>query len=116
MTITVRSLDLITIVDLDGRLVAGDGVQLLKDKINSLVFQNHRELLINLARVQYIDSSGLGELVGCLTTVARAGGHLKLLHVNGRNRDLLALTKLLTAFDVFESEADAIRSFAAVGA
>jgi len=112
MKITERASDIVTVLDLDGKLVAGDGTQLLKDKINSLVFQNRRELLINLGNVPYIDSSGLGELVACLTTVTRAGGHLKLSRANERNRDLLALTRLLTVFDVFDSEADAVRSFA----
>jgi anti-sigma B factor antagonist len=116
MTITERSSDLITVLDLDGKLVTGPGVQLLKDKINSLVLQNRSEIVLNLANVPFIDSSGLGELVTCFTTVTRGGGHLKLLRINERNRDLLVLTKLITVFDAFETEPEAVRSFAAVGA
>ena len=111
MTITERTTGNITVLDLDGKLVGGSGVQLLKDKVNSLVFQNRSNLLLNLRDVPYIDSSGLGELVTCFTTVTRAGGSLKLLHANERSRDILALTRLLTVFELFDSEADAVRSF-----
>jgi len=111
MTITERSTGLLAILDLDGKLTLGDGAQLLKDKVNSLVLQGRREVIVNLAKVTAIDSSGLGEIVACLTTVKRGGGRLKLLHLNSRHRDLLSITKLLTVFEVYDAEEEATRSF-----
>ena len=113
MKISERTVGAVTVLDLDGKLVTADGTQILKDKVNSLVFQKRCEVLLNLRNVPYIDSGGLGELVTALTTVSRAGGHLKLVNANEKSRDLLALTKLVTVFEVFESEPDAVRSFGA---
>ena len=86
-------------------------VEALKDKINSLVLQGHKKLVLNLADVPYIDSAGLGEIVRTFTTVSRQGGSLKLLSLTKRITDLLAITKLLTVFETHDNEADAIRSF-----
>ena len=113
MEITERVVDTITILDLNGKLTIGDGAQLLKDKSESLVFQGRNRVIVNLAAVPYIDSGGLGQLVACYTTVAKAGGRLKLLNVGTRNHDLLSITKLVSVFDTFDSEKEAIESYAA---
>jgi anti-sigma B factor antagonist len=89
----------------------GEGDELLKDKVNSLVNQGHKKIVLNLAEVPYIDSAGLGEIVRTYTTVSRQGGSLKLLSLTKRITDLLAITKLLTVFETHDNEADAIRSF-----
>ncbi|HEU4927152.1 MAG TPA: STAS domain-containing protein [Vicinamibacterales bacterium] len=111
MEITERTVDTITILDLSGKLTIGDGAQLLKDKSESLVFQGRNRLIVNLANVPYIDSGGLGQLVACYTTLAKAGGRLTLLNVSTRNHDLLSITKLVAVFDTFESEQEAIDSY-----
>ena len=111
MDITERVVDTITILDLSGRLTIGDGAQLLKDKSESLVFQGRNRLIVNLANVPYIDSGGLGQLVACYTTLAKAGGRLTLLKVSTRNHDLLSITKLVAVFDTYESEQEAIDSY-----
>ena len=110
MEITERTVDTITILDLSGKLTIGDGAQLLKDKSESLVFQGRNRVIVNLANVPYIDSGGLGQLVACYTTLAKAGGRLTLLNVSTRNHDLLSITKLVAVFDTFESEQEAIDS------
>ena len=103
----------VTILDLKGKITLGDGDEALKDKINSLVLQNRRRILLNLADVPYIDSAGLGEVVRTYTTVSRQGGSLKLVNLTKRITDLLSITKLLTVFETFESEQDAVQSFSA---
>jgi anti-sigma B factor antagonist len=113
MEIKERSNGAVSVLDLNGKLVAGDGAQRLKDKINSLVFQNRTQILLNLEGVSQIDSTGLGEIVACLTAVTRGGGKLKLAHLTKRNQDLLSITKLATVFETFDSEAEAVRSFGA---
>ena len=113
MTIEQRSVDSVVVLDLSGRLVLGDGSGLLKDKINSLVLDGHKKIVLNLAGVPYIDSSGLGEIVRTYTTVSRQGGSLKLLNLTKRITDLLSITKLLTVFETHDSEDDAVRSFSA---
>ncbi len=111
MTIEERPTDGVMILDLKGKLTIGEDVELVKDKINSLIQQGEKKLLLNLAEVPYVDSAGLGEIVRTYTTVNRQGGSLKLLHLTKRIEDLLAITKLLTVFDTFDSEQDAIGSF-----
>ena len=113
MEITERVVDTITILDLRGKLTIGEGAQLLKDKSESLVFQGRCRVIVNLADVPYIDSGGLGQLVACYTTLAKAGGRLKLLKVGTRNHDLLSITKLVSVFDTFDTEREAIDSYAA---
>jgi anti-sigma B factor antagonist len=85
----------------------------LKDKVNSLVNQGRKRIVLNLAGVPYVDSAGLGEIVGSYTTVSRQGGSLKLLNLTKKITDLLAITKLLTVFETFDSESEAVRSFSA---
>lgn len=113
MVIEERVVGDVTILDLKGKMTLGEGDELLKDKINSLIHQGQKKLLLNLEGVPYIDSAGLGEIVRTYTTVSRQGGSLKLVNLTKRITDLLSITKLLTVFETFDSEADAIKSFQA---
>jgi anti-sigma B factor antagonist len=113
MQIEERVVDDVTILDLKGKMTLGEGDELLKDKVNSLVSQGHKKIVLNLESVPYIDSAGLGEIVRTYTTVSRQQGKLKLLNVSKRVYDLLVITKLLTIFDSYEDEDEAVRSFAA---
>ena len=113
MQIEERAVGDVVVLDLKGRVTLGEGDQLLKDKVNSLVNQGRRRIVLNLAGVPYVDSAGLGEIVGSYTTVSRQGGSLKLLNLTKKITDLLAITKLLTVFETFESEDEAVRSFSA---
>ena len=101
----------VMILDVQGKLTIGEGDELLKDKINSLIQQGHKKLILNLEGVPYVDSAGLGEIVRTYTTVSRQGGNLKLLNLTKRIEDLLSITKLLTVFDTYESEQEALNSF-----
>jgi anti-sigma B factor antagonist len=113
MQITERALADVMILDLKGKITLGEGDELLKDKVNSLVNQGQRKIVLNLAAVPYLDSAGLGEVVRAYTTLSRQGGSLKLLNLTKRITDLLSITKLLTVFDTFDSEDEAVRSFSA---
>ena len=113
MEIVERTVNDVTVLDLKGKMTLGEGDELLKDKINSLLAAGKKKLLLNLESVPYIDSAGLGEVVRTYTTVSRQGGSLKLLNLTKRIEDLLSITKLLTVFETFESEAEAIQSYAA---
>ena len=99
------------ILDVKGKLTIGEGDELLKDKINSLIQQGHKKLILNLEGVPYVDSAGLGEIVRTYTTVSRQGGNLKLLNLTKRIQDLLQITKLLTVFDTYDTEKEALDSF-----
>ena len=111
MQIEERTVGDITILDLKGKMTLGEGDELLKDKVNSLMNQGRKKILMNLGDVPYIDSAGLGEIVRTYTTVSRQGGKLKLLNLTKRIQDLLAITKLLTVFETYDSEQEAIQSF-----
>ena len=111
MQIDERSAGDVTVLDLKGRMTMGEGDELLKDKVNSLILQGRKKLVLNLADVPYVDSAGLGEIVRTYTTVTKQGGSLKLANLTKRITDLLSITKLLTIFDTYDSEADAVRSF-----
>lgn len=113
MQIDERTVGDVVVLDLKGRVMLGDGDEVLKDKVNSLLNQGMKKIVLNLAEVPYIDSAGLGEVVRTYTTVSRQGGHLKLLNLTKRITDLLAITKLLTVFDTYDSETEAVRSFTA---
>lgn len=113
MKIEERSIGDVVILDLKGKITLGEGDELLKDKVNSLVNQGSKKIVLNLAEVPYIDSAGLGEVVRTYTTVSRQGGSLKLLNLTKRITDLLSITKLLTVFETYDSEDLAVRSFAA---
>ena len=113
MQIEERSSGDVVILDLKGKITLGEGDELLKDKVNSLVSQGQKKIILNLAGVPYIDSAGLGEIVRTYTTVSRQGGSLKLLNLTKRITDLLSITKLLTVFETFDAEGEAVRSFSA---
>ena len=111
MQIEERVVDDVTILDLKGKITLGEGDEALKDKINSLAMQDRKHILLNLEGVPYIDSAGLGEVVRTYTTISRQGGQLKLVNLTKRITDLLSITKLLTVFETFETEAEALKSF-----
>jgi anti-sigma B factor antagonist len=111
MEIVERTVSDVTVLDLKGKMTLGEGDEMLKDKINSLLASGKKKLLLNLEAVPYIDSAGLGEVVRTYTTVSRQGGSLKLLNLTKRIEDLLSITKLLTVFDTFDSEAEAVKSY-----
>ena len=106
-----RQVDGVTVVDLSGRITLGEGSTILRDTVRELLGRGQKKILLNLGDVNYIDSSGIGELVSGYTTVTNQGGHLKLLNLTKKVRDLLQITKLYTVFDVFDEETTAIRSF-----
>ena len=111
MKIEERAVDGVTILDLQGKMLIGEGDELLREKINSLVENGTEKIVLNLAEVPYVDSAGLGEIVRCYTTVSRKNGELKLLNLTKRIHDLLSITKLLTVFETYDEEADAVKSF-----
>ena len=113
MQIEERVNENVTILDLKGKMTLGEGDELLKEKINSLLQQDKKFLLLNLEGVPYIDSAGLGEIVRTYTTVSRQGGKLKLVNLTKRITDLLSITKLLTVFETFDSVPEAVKSFKA---
>jgi anti-sigma B factor antagonist len=113
MQIDERNVGDVVVLDLKGKVTLGEGDELLKDKVNSLVNQGRKKIVLNLAGVPYVDSAGLGEIVRTFTTVSRQGGSLKLLNLTKRITDLLAITKLLTVFETFDVEDDAVKSFSA---
>lgn len=112
MQIEERAVGDVMILDLKGKITLGEGDELLKDKVNSLINQGQKKIVLNLADVPYIDSAGLGEIVRTYTTVSRQGGSLKLLNLTKRITDLLSITKLLTVFETYDAENEAVRSFA----
>ena len=111
MEIVERTVNDVTVLDLKGKMTLGEGDELLKDKINSLLADGKKKLVLNLEGVPYIDSAGLGEIVRTFTTVSRQGGKLKLLNLTKRIEDLLSITKLLTVFDTYDNEAEAVKSY-----
>ena len=111
MDTKVRHVDGVTVLDLSGKITLGEASGKLRSAVQDAL-SSSKKILLNLADVNYIDSAGLGELVSAFTTVKNAGGELKLVHLTKKVRDLLVITKLLTVFDVKESEQDALKSFA----
>jgi len=111
MQIEERVVGNVTILDLKGKITLGEGDEALKDKVHSLMNQEKKRILLNLAGVPYIDSAGLGEVVRTYTTVSRQGGQLKLVNLTKRITDLLMITKLLTVFETFDTEAEALKSY-----
>ena len=101
----------VTILDMNGEMRIGAGAIALRDSINNLAAAGKKKILLNLAGVSYIDSSGIGELIAKYTTVSRDGGQLKLLNLTDRIQNLLVITKLLTVFDSYEDEGEALKSF-----
>jgi anti-sigma B factor antagonist len=105
-----RQREEVTILDLKGRITVGE-VTPVRDKVAELLAAGHKQIVLDLGDVDYIDSTGLGNLVISFTQVKKAGGALKLCHLNKRNVELLALTRLHTIFEVFADETDAVNSF-----
>ncbi|MGE0812570.1 MAG: STAS domain-containing protein [Vicinamibacterales bacterium] len=112
MEIAERKVSDVTVLDLTGKMTLGEGDELLRQTVNNLLAAGTKKIVLNLEGVPYIDSAGLGEVVRTHMTVSKQGGKLKLLNLTKRIEDLLSITKLLTVFDSYESEADAIKSFA----
>lgn len=111
MDISKRRVGDVTILDLNGKLTIGAGAEVLRDTVASVVFQEERKILLNLAGVPYMDSGGLGELVRCSWVASKASGSVKLVNLTSKITDLLAITKLSNVFDTFDSESEALASF-----
>src|SRR5262245_33457754 len=115
LQIVERTVGYVIVVDLKGRLVFADGDEPLRDTLNRLIQSGHRKILLNLDAVPYIDSGGLGALVSKYITICRRGGMMKLCHVHERAFRVLNITKLLTVFESYETEQEALKSFEAAG-
>jgi anti-sigma B factor antagonist len=111
LNISERQAGDVTILDMDGKVTIGEGSVALRSAIRRLVGEGKKKILLNLSGVGYVDSSGIGELVSSFTAVNKEGGQLKLLNLTQKIQDLLAITKLLTVFDTYENEGDALASY-----
>ena len=111
MTIDTRNVNGVTILELHGKVTIGEWSREIREKIRELLDSGNKDILLNLGDVSYIDSSGIGELVGSYTTVTNQGGQFKLLNLTKKIRELLAITKLLTVFDSYDDEKTAVGSF-----
>jgi anti-sigma B factor antagonist len=111
LSIATRQLDGVTILDLSGRITLGEGSVQLRDAIRDLISKGDKNILLNLGDVNYIDSSGLGELVSAFTTAKNQNAEVKLLNLTKKVKDVLQVTKLYTVFDIYDDEAHAIGSF-----
>ena len=111
LDIQQREREGVTIVDLAGRLTAGPEASAFRDKISGLIASGSRNVVLNLKRIDYIDSTGLGALVMSATTERRNGGNVKLVNLSRRSIELLVMTKLATVFEIFNDEQDAINSY-----
>jgi anti-sigma B factor antagonist len=111
LNINSREVSHVTILDIHGRIILGPEIGALRAAVNDLIAQGKKKIVLNLAQVDYIDSSGVGELVACFTTVRNAGGELKLLHLTQKVHDVLHVTKLYTVFDIKDDEFTAVKSF-----
>jgi len=111
LRVSTRQVDGVSIVDCSGRITLGEGSVVLRDTVKDLLSKGHKKILLNLGDVNYIDSSGIGELVSAYTTAKNQGGELKLLKLTKKVHDLLQITKLYTVFEVKDDEAAAVKSF-----
>ena len=109
--LTTRQVNEVTVIDVSGRITLGEGSSLLRDELRSLIGSNRRMILLNMADVSYVDSSGIGQLVAALTTVNSLGGQLKLLNLTKRLKELLQMTKVISIFEVFDDEKKAVATF-----
>jgi anti-sigma B factor antagonist len=116
LTTKVRRVDDVAIVDLHGKITLGENTGILRDELKSLLAQGTKNILLNMASVSYVDSAGLGELVGAYTTATNHGGSVKLLNLQGKMKDLMQITKLHTIFSIFDNEQAAVSSFGASAA
>src|SRR2546429_3857587 len=110
MKTSTRQVNGVTVVDLSGRITLGEGSVVLRDTVRDLLSKGNKKILLNLGEVNYIDSSGIGELVSAFTTVRNQGGDLKLLNLTKKVHDLLQITELYTVFDIQDDEVQAIKS------
>jgi anti-sigma B factor antagonist len=108
---TSRDVGDVTVIDMDGRITLGEGSALLRDLVREKLVGGHKKIIMNLAGINYIDSTGLGELVSGYRMIKSEGGELKLLNLNQKVSDLLQITKLYTVFDIHNQEAQAVASF-----
>ncbi len=111
VSIKTKAISDVAVVELGGRITLGEATGKVREAIRDLVSKGHKKILLNLGELKYMDSAGLGELVGAYTTVANQGGQLKLVNVTGRALDLLQVTKLTTIFEFYDDEETAVRSF-----
>ena len=111
LTIDTREVSRVTILDIHGRIILGPEIGTLRNAVHNLVAEGKKKIILNLADVDYIDSSGVGELVACFTSVRNAGGELKLLNLTQKVNDILHVTKLYTVFDIKDDEFTAVKSF-----
>jgi anti-sigma B factor antagonist len=111
MKIEKRKKSNVAILDLKGKILFGDGIEELRTTINNAIKENEKNLLLNFAEVPYLDSTGLGEVVRSYTTLKKEGGTVKIVNLTNKVKDLLTVTKLITVFEAFENEDDAIKSF-----
>ncbi|HYV07124.1 MAG TPA: STAS domain-containing protein [Blastocatellia bacterium] len=111
MDIKERVVDGVSVLDLSGKIVLGEGDGQVRDRIKDLLADGQKKILLNLGEVNYIDSAGLGAMISSYTTVKRQGGQLKLVSLTKRIQDLLAITKLITVFETYDTEAEALSSF-----
>jgi anti-sigma B factor antagonist len=111
MKIETRTVGDVRILDCSGKITLGEGTMAVRNSVRDILKNNGKKIILNLAEVNYIDSSGIGELVSTYSTVANSGGQLKLLHLTKKIQELLAITKLLTVFQVFDNEQAALTSF-----
>jgi len=111
MKFSTRKVEDVVIIDVDGKILLGEGDVEIKEAVDSLVEQGQKKVLLNLGKVPYMDSAGLGELIRCFTAMRKSGGQFKLLSPNPRIKDLLNITKLLNVFDSYDNEQAAITSF-----
>jgi anti-sigma B factor antagonist len=111
MKLSTRKIGEIVVIDVDGKILLGDGDVEIKKTVDELLKKGGKNILLNLARVPYLDSAGLGEIIRCFTALRRSGGNFKLLSPNQRIIDLLSITKLLNVFDWYDNEDTALKSF-----
>jgi anti-sigma B factor antagonist len=111
LSIKERQAGDVTVLDLSGRITIGEGSVQLRETVRRLLDSGKKKILLNLGEVSYVDSSGIGELVSCYTATSNQGGQLKLLKLTKKIRDLLSITKLLTVFDTYDDEDQALASF-----
>ena len=111
MKTTIRKVDKLVILDLKGKITIGTGDVMLREHISKVLEQGERNIILNMAEVTYMDSSGVGELISSYTSVTKRGGKLKLLNLTGKIKDLLQITQLITVFEIYDSEAEAVASF-----
>ena len=111
LSIETREVGKVSILDVSGRIVLGDEIHTLRDAVRALIGRDRKKIILNLADVDYIDSSGVGQLVGSFTAVRNAGGELKLMNLTQKVHDVLHVTKLYTVFDIKDDEFTAVKSF-----